>query len=269
MIRAIPLLLFLAATAPGQTPKAPPPGRAEVSTVAVTVPRYEPVATVNTPAAAAPIVCPLGRFVVLLPTTDEKISYHPPGVVKRYPVGTPLVHHTKWDEPAGAAPRDYTFPEAKGHVAFLFPTKDVTVSVWKNGDDGPVLVQTIDVRVGQGPRPPPEPPVPPGPIDPPAPTPTSLYFMVVRVDGPADAAFVRTMADPAWADLRKAGHLVKDFTLTDARRLGTTIPDGSTLPAVVTLSVSADGKKSTVVRDAIPLPTTTDAIRNLPEGIDR
>ncbi len=117
-----------------------------------------------------------------------------------------------------------------------------------------VIRQTVDVDAGEGAQPPPDGPVPAG-----------LYFMVIRPAGPALPEFQRVMSDPAWGDLLKAGHLVKDFAQPDAARLGATIPTGVTLPAVVTLSVSADGKRSVVVRQAIALPTTADGIRKLPE----
>lgn len=91
---------------------------------------------------------------------------------------------------------------------------------------------------------------------------TGLYFLVVRPDGPATAQFTKVMGDPAWNTLRKAGHLVKDFGVTDAAKW-TPAPD--TLPAVVTL-LEANGQ-SKVVRAAIPMPTTSAAILDLPKGV--
>lgn len=122
-----------------------------------------------------------------------------------------------------------------------------------------------DFAVVVGPGTPTDPPTDP-PVDPPVPPPAVFYFAVVRPDGPADPAFTAVMADPGWAVLRAAGHSVKDFTLTDARtRLKMTVPAGTPLPAVVTLRVA--GGRSVEVRQAVPLPTTTDGIRRLPEGV--
>lgn len=90
------------------------------------------------------------------------------------------------------------------------------------------------------------------PVDPPPPTPTAYYFMVVRLDGPASPAFTKAMSDPAWDAIRVKGHKVKDFTLTDARRLGANIPPGGPLPMVITLREGETTSK--VIRSAIPLP---------------
>lgn len=109
---------------------------------------------------------------------------------------------------------------------------------------------------------------PPKPTDPPKPIPTSsLYFLIVRSDGPASPDFTRTMSLSAWSDLRKAGHSVKDKTLTEAASLGLKLDDGTALPCVVTLRESADGKTSAVVRKAIPLPTADAAILELPKAV--
>lgn len=107
-------------------------------------------------------------------------------------------------------------------------------------------------------------PVPPVPIpNPPAPpVPVSLYFLILRANGPASPEFAAVLANPAWGDLRKAGHTVKDKTLGE---LGDEyrVPSGTTLPCVVTLKRTDRGM--TVVRGPVDLPTTTDAIRKLAE----
>ena len=103
---------------------------------------------------------------------------------------------------------------------------------------------------------------PPG-TDPPT-TPTGLYFLIVRPDGPAHPEFTKYMGSPGWGELLKAGHLVKDKTLSGAASLGVTIPPGTALPAVVTLRVSADGKTSSVV-SVRPTPAPADIVK-LPEG---
>lgn len=108
-------------------------------------------------------------------------------------------------------------------------------------------------------------PVPPAPHpDPPVPTPVSLYFLILRANGPASPEFAAVLANPAWGDLRKAGHIVKDKTLGE---LGDEyrVPSGTTLPCVVTLKRSADGRNSTIVRGPVDLPSTSEAIRRLAE----
>ncbi len=111
-------------------------------------------------------------------------------------------------------------------------------------------------------------PKPPGttpPKDPPAVPSDTFYFLVVRADGPATAQFTKIMADPAWSTLRTAGHKVKDFTLTAAAAIGVKLPNDVPPPAVVTL-VESD-TTSRIVRAAIPLPTTSPSILDLPKGV--
>lgn len=111
--------------------------------------------------------------------------------------------------------------------------------------------------------PPPKKKDPPPP--PPPPMADRLYFLIVRPNGPASPAFTQTMSDPAWTALTAAGHTYKDKTLTEAAALRVVLPPGTVLPVVVTLRVSADGTNSELVRGPIPLPTTAEAIRLLPE----
>lgn len=110
---------------------------------------------------------------------------------------------------------------------------------------------------------------PPPPKDDPPPPPAGLYyFLIVRPDGPAAPAFTKAMGMPEWATLRAAGHLVKDRTASEAvaPAIGVVVP-AAQLPAVVTLSVAADGKSSTIVRAAVPLPTTGADVLDLPKGV--
>lgn len=110
----------------------------------------------------------------------------------------------------------------------------------------------------------------PGPVepepkepDPKEPIPAKYYFMVVRPDGPASPAFTAYMADPAWTALRGKGHLVKDFTATEAApwvKVGS-VP----LPAVATLGFRADGKTTFLARPPVPAPAAGDDILRLPE----
>lgn len=109
-------------------------------------------------------------------------------------------------------------------------------------------------------------PNPPGPA--PDPKPGSLFFVVIRPDGAASPEFTRIMSDGAWDALRMGGCQVKDYGYKEAcAQLGLCLPAGTTLPVVVTLRVSMDRKTSRVVRQAIPLPTTTQGIAALPQGV--
>lgn len=118
--------------------------------------------------------------------------------------------------------------------------------------------RTVDVKAGDGAQPPP-------PKDPPTTPPIGkVYFLVVRPDGPASQEFARVMADPAWAEHKAAGRLMKDKTLTESVPLYRP-PAGTALPFVVTLS-SGD-TESKVIAGPVPLPTTSDGIRKLSEGI--
>lgn len=114
---------------------------------------------------------------------------------------------------------------------------------------GEQVERLFAVRIPDGSNPPPvDPPKPP---DPPVPT-GGYYFMVVRSDGPASTGFLKMMADPAWDQIRAKGHKVKDFTLSDATRLGVKFPTGTMLPVVATLK---EGKEtSTLVRPVQPVP---------------
>ncbi len=111
-------------------------------------------------------------------------------------------------------------------------------------------------------------PVPdPKPKDPPPPPADGkFYFLVVRPDGPAPPAFTAAMGLPEWDTLRAAGHKVKDKTAAESKLLNVIVPDNQ-LPAVVTLRTAADGETSTIVRPAVPLPTTGAGVLDLPKGV--
>lgn len=143
------------------------------STTAVIVPGVTTL--VKTEETEKPIICPPGRFIVILPNDDRPLSYFPSGSVQKYPLGAVIVG-VKWDELPNAKPKPYTFPNAKGHIGFLMPDNDVTINVARNGsgtgiDGGPEIVQTIEVKTGTAPQPPPVPPNPPNPPQPPPPEP--------------------------------------------------------------------------------------------------
>lgn len=154
-------------------------------------------------------------------------------------------------------------------TTFVFPTRGLkdgeyrfaAVGSSKSGEQ-----TRVDFVVTVGRKAMPKDPTPP-PTDP-QPQPGSLFFVVIRPDGAASAEFTRVMSDNAWNALRMAGSTVKDYGYKEAcGQLGLCLPAGTTLPVVVTLRVSPDGKTSRVVRPAIPLPTTTAGIANLPQGV--
>lgn len=124
--------------------------------------------------------------------------------------------------------------------------------------EGEIERRTVDVKAGDGAQPPPV-----DPVDPPT-KPTKGYFLIVRPDGPASAEFVRIFSDPAWSELKAAGHTVKEMTLSES--IATYKPPaGTAVPYCVTLGV-VDGK-SKVVAGPVNLPTDSAGIRKLAEGI--
>lgn len=147
----------------------------------------------------------------------------------------------------------------KGAATVTFWYAGETVKLPEVGPLPELPVTKLTITVGDSPK------LPPNPKDPPTQPTTGLYFAIIRADGPASPEFTRIARDPAWKTLRDKGHLVKDFSLTDVDRLGIPVPSGTPLPCVVTLQQGADSSR--VVRPAIPLPTTTEAILALPSGV--
>lgn len=119
--------------------------------------------------------------------------------------------------------------------------------------------RTVDVDAGEGAQPPPG-----GGGGTPPTKPTKGYFLIVRPDGPASAEFVRIFSDPAWTELKAAGHTVKEMTLTESINTYKP-PAGTAVPYVVTLGI-VDGKAK-VVAGPVILPTDSAGIRKLAEGI--
>lgn len=158
----------------------------------------------------------------------------------------------------------------KGKLQFVAPPGEyvVTLIAVSLAADGSAEIEEAEltVTVGAG-KPPADPP-----IDPPPVKPGQIYLMLVRQDGPAQPSFTQIVSDPAWDQLRAAGCLVKDFTLSRARELGAEIPAGRNLPLVVTLKVKSDGSGADQFKlpDGSPwirdLPTTADGILKLTEG---
>jgi hypothetical protein len=104
---------------------------------------------------------------------------------------------------------------------------------------------------------------PPDPIPPPSTG--KLYFLIVRDNGPASPAFTKAMSNVGWAKLMLEGYLVKDKTLAEATASGFSIPSGTALPIVLTLRVSYDWNKSTLIGQPRPLPETESDILKLKE----
>lgn len=153
--------------------------------------------------------------------------------------------------------------------AFVLPTRGLKDGVYrfaavgssKDGDQSRTDFAVVVGKAGE---------VIPDPKDPlPDPgKPGSLFFVIIRADGPASAEFTRVMSNAGWDALRMTGCKVKDYGYAEAcKSLGLCLPAGTTLPVVVTLRVSFDGKTSRVVREAIPLPTTVQGIAALPQGV--
>lgn len=154
-------------------------------------------------------------------------------------------------------------------TAFVFlsrglPAKNYRFVGVASDKDGNQTRKDFAVQVGKPPVVAP-PPVPKPPETKPPEATKVYYFLVVRADGPATNHFVKLMSDPAWDTIKKAGHKVKDMGVTAAAALGVDLPSGASVPAVVTLVESAD--KSTIVRPAVPLPTTGAGILDLPKAV--
>lgn len=185
-------------------------------------------------------------------------------------VGKPKTFAVKYDKPFAYAPG---YDAAKcpvfklesdtetGTTTFLaFPDEpgEYHVILWTVGEKGYTRVVIVASDAGAAPPPKKNPPTPP---DPPAPA-TSLYFLIVRHDGPASPAFTSAMTLPEWATLTKAGHNYKDKTATEAALLGVKIPAGTALPVVVVLRPRADGKSDQLL--IVPFPASGDGITALP-----
>lgn len=107
------------------------------------------------------------RFVALVPTTDEPLTYDYSDpevvtVVTRKP-GEPFFG-VPFDAVAGAKSTDHAYTQAKGPVGIVVGEREgtCTVTVWGVKDGKAVKIDTVQIVVG--PRPPP--PIPPGPTPP-------------------------------------------------------------------------------------------------------
>jgi len=169
--------------------------------------------------------------------------------------------------------RRHEVPKDKAGAVSVFGQVDGQVLLIADGviDDQIVTLLSVRVKVGQGSKPPPpidKPPPDKPPVDkPPVDEPTgALFFAIIRPNGAITSDLEKVLANPEWDAHRKAGRQVKSYTVEEIAKWFE-LPNGTKLPAVLTLRISADGKKSQVVRDPIDLPTTSDGIRKLQEGV--
>lgn len=102
----------------------------------------------------------------------------------------------------------------------------------------------------------------PPPVEPILTPVAKFFFLIVRPVGPVDPATEKWLTLPAWADLRAAGHPMKDVPL-DALPANVTVPPGTTLPTLLAFRVAADGKTMARVEGVKPVPTSDDQIRGL------
>lgn len=176
--------------------------------------------------------------------------------------------------PVGTKPVFIVQGEVRARVHELPDNAKSAVQVWgvakgrvliqadgvKNNEIVTLVKVTIDVGGPQSPIPPPTDP----PVEPPPPVkPLKGHFMTIRTNGPATPEYVRILSDPAWGELRAAGHTVKDYTLAEASAVVVHIPPGTTLPCVITL----DANKRTVLAGPVNLPTDSAGIRELAKGV--
>jgi hypothetical protein len=190
-----------------------------------------------------PEVRPSGQYVQFVPKTDAVgVEYVGLDGVEPFPSAF-LKDSRAFVLDATALQRD---------KAYRF----VAVGASKTGEQSRAAFVVVG---GKAPTTPPI--VNPPPKDPP-PTPAAgLYLLVVRPDGPAAPAFTRLMGNPAWDELRKAGHWVKDMPLAEAASKGF-VP--GFVPGVMVLELPAGASRS-VLRRTAPLPTTAADILDLPK----
>lgn len=157
-------------------------------------------------------------------------------------------------------------PGVKGAVAVAGIGKGELTLV-ADGVVGDEIVTLLShrVSVNQAAQPPPgtDPPV----TDPPVVGDTP-YLALIRPNGAATPAFTAVMKDPAWEELRKAGIEVRDFTLDESKSVVTLAP-GTTIPCVVSLSISKDKKSVKIVAQPVALPTDSPSIKKLGEVFKR
>ncbi|MFO0937815.1 MAG: hypothetical protein U0798_15025 [Gemmataceae bacterium] len=166
--------------------------------------------------------------------------------------------------------KEHTVPESKAGSVAVYGRADGLVLLTADGveNDRIVTLLSVKVKVGQGSKPPPvvvNPPDKP-PEKPPVDKPGPLFFAIIRPDGAVSRDLEKVLANPEWDVHRRAGRSVKVYTAGEVAD-HYPLPNGTRLPCVLTLRISADGKSSTIAREPIDLPTSSDGIRKLNEGI--
>ncbi len=204
--------------------------------------------------AAPPVELPsevkgeVGTFVTLRGKTDGKV-----------------VRFVALDSGLAVFPADLLADKKATVVSAAKPGR-YRVLAYSSVKDDPTEEATVTVVIGDAPLPPDPKPPEPKPPEPKPPGPVTYYFLVVRADGPADPAFTAAMGLPAWAGLRTKGHQYKDKTVSAAAAdLALTLPPGTALPAVVTLSTA--GGVSKIVRGPVAMPTTDVGVAALLDGV--
>jgi len=134
------------------------------------------------------------------------------------------------------------------------------VLAYAGNADGASEPATTTVVIG-GAKPPPVDPNP-TPTDPPPTTPGKMFFVIVRPVGPINPATEKLLTLPAWADIKKDGHAMRDFP-ADQLPPGIVVPPGTTLPTLLPFRYLPDGKSIKSAGNPQPLPTSDDQIRGL------
>lgn len=229
-------------------PRVPFPSLSSLALSCVVLALVAPPVAAAPPEVPARLVVKVGKPAVfdVKPDAGKEIAFAPGFDKSKCPV-------FQLQSRPGAPAAFFALPDEAGTYYLTF---------WSVGDKDAAFSQLVIVATPDGREPGTVPP--PKDKDPVTPPPTSsLYFLVVRADGPADPSFARTMSLPEWATLKAAGHTYKDKTATEAALLGVKVPAGQTLPAVFVLRVRPDGKSSELVAVA-PLPTTGEGVKALP-----
>lgn len=210
-------------------------------------------------------------LLTTLPAFADPPRFEPPAEIK--PVGGYAIY-----EP-GTDCKEVTYVGLDGEepipfrqfggskTAFVFPTRGLPnnsryrfAGVASN-DKGEHKRQDFSVVIGTPPVTPPPGKDPPPVVPPPS---TSLYFLIVRPNGPATAAFTKVMQFPEWQELKKAGHMYKDKTQAEATLLGANLT-GVTLPVVIVLRLRADGMTNEQIGKA-SLPLDGQGVLELPKS---
>lgn len=208
-----------------------------------------------TAAAVGSLKCEAGRFVPLELASGKPamVEANDPDAVRVFelkPGGTLI--GVRFDEPAGAEPREYSFPDAKGKVYVVLARPGggiVTVRAFVNGEgDGPPKVAgAVNVEIEADRRKPKPNPTPP---DPPPVTGKAAAFVIVEETADAAGNRAAFLSDPALSAVIKAQGLKYQTFDQDAAK------DRFFPPALKGYADKAKGKK-------LPCLFVTDAAGKL------